>query len=174
KKNGLGVMMQCLTLLGLLSVIWAVWGYSLSFGGDPSAEGAPEYTKWIGTADNLLLKGVEATWKDGKSVIPTYPNPSYNIPWLTHMLFQGMFFIITPALICGAFAERMKFSTMVVFMILWGTLVYCPLAHWVGGGGVLTYNGDAAKQYAMGGALDFAGGTVVHISSGISALICAL
>jgi len=171
KKNVLGVMMQCLTLMGLLSVIWAVWGYSLSFGGDPSAEGAPEYTKWIGTADNLLLKGVEATWKDGKSVIPTYPNPSYNIPWLTHMLFQGMFFIITPALICGAFAERMKFSAMVVFMILWGTIVYMPLAHWVWGNGILTFG----KPYALaGGALDFAGGTVVHISSGVSALICAL
>jgi ammonium transporter, Amt family len=169
KKNVLGVMMQCLTLMGLLSVIWAVYGYSLSFGGDPSAEGAPEYTKWIGTADNLLLKGVEATWKDGKAVVPTHPTS--NIPWLTHMLFQGMFFIITPALICGAFAERMKFSAMVVFMTLWGTLVYMPLAHWVWGGGILTFG----KDYALaGGALDFAGGTVVHISSGVSALICAL
>jgi ammonium transporter, Amt family len=93
------------------------------------------------------------------------------IPRLTHMLFQGMFFIITPALICGAFAERMKFSTMVVFMILWGTLVYCPLAHWVWGGGILAYGGEGA---IAGGALDFAGGTVVHISSGVSALICAL
>jgi Amt family ammonium transporter len=90
------------------------------------------------------------------------------------MLFQGMFFVITPALICGAFAERMKFSTMVVFMILWGTLVYCPLAHWVWGGGVLAYNSDHAKLHAFGGALDFAGGTVVHISSGVSALVCAL
>jgi Amt family ammonium transporter len=100
----------------------------------------------------------------------------YNIPILSHMLFQGMFFVITPALICGAFAERMKFSTMVVFMILWGTLVYCPLAHWVWGGGILAYGTDSAKLYpiTMGGALDFAGGTVVHISSGVSALICAL
>src|SRR5262245_33590124 len=93
------------------------------------------------------------------------------IPRLTHMLFQGMFFIITPALICGAFAERMKFSAMVVFMILWGTLVYIPLCHWVWGGGILAYG----KAHAWsGGALDFAGGTVVHISSGVSALICAL
>ena len=84
------------------------------------------------------------------------------------MLFQGMFFIITPALICGAFAERMKFSTMVVFMILWGTLIYCPLAHWVWGGGVLV---TAAQDALPGGALDFAGGTVVHISSGVSALV---
>jgi Amt family ammonium transporter len=87
------------------------------------------------------------------------------------MLFQGMFFIITPALICGAFAERMKFSTMVVFMVLWGTIVYCPLAHWVWGGGMLGYGVDGALA---GGALDFAGGTVVHISSGVSALVCAL
>ena len=87
------------------------------------------------------------------------------------MMFQGMFFIITPALICGAFAERMKFSTMVVFMILWGTLVYCPLAHWVWGGGLLAFGGESALA---GGALDFAGGTVVHISSGVSALICAI
>jgi Amt family ammonium transporter len=93
---------------------------------------------------------------------------------MTHMLFQGMFFIITPALICGAFAERMKFSTMVVFMIIWGTVVYCPLAHWVWGGGILAYGSDSAKTVSAGGALDFAGGTVVHISSGVSALVCAL
>jgi Amt family ammonium transporter len=95
------------------------------------------------------------------------------IPMLTHMLFQGMFFIITPALICGAFAERMKFSSMVVFSILWGTFVYCPLAHWVWGGGILAY-GVANSANWGGGALDFAGGTVVHISSGVSALVCAL
>ena len=90
------------------------------------------------------------------------------------MLFQGMFFVITPALICGAFAERMKFSTMVVFMILWGTLIYCPLCHWVWGGGVLTYGSPHAERIFAGGALDFAGGTVVHISSGVTALICAM
>ncbi len=91
-------------------------------------------------------------------------------PPLTHMLFQGMFFIITPALIVG-FAERMKFSTMVVFMILWGTFVYCPLCHWVWDGGILF---DGNEYFPIGGALDFAGGTVVHISSGISTLVCAL
>jgi Amt family ammonium transporter len=100
------------------------------------------------------------------------------IPRLTHMLFQGMFFIITPGLICGAFAERMKFSSMVVFSILWGTLVYCPLCHWVWGGGILAYganwDGTEGVDAWAGGALDFAGGTVVHISSGISALVCAL
>jgi Amt family ammonium transporter len=89
------------------------------------------------------------------------------------MLFQGMFFIITPALICGAFAERMKFSTMVVFSALWGTLVYCPLCHCVWDGGILAFGSDHAS-ISHGGALDFAGGTVVHISSGVSALVCAL
>jgi Amt family ammonium transporter len=98
-----------------------------------------------------------------------------SIPRFTHMLFQGMFFIITPALICGAFAERMKFKTMVVFMTLWGTLVYCPLAHWVWDAGILGYVKQGATGNGIaGGALDFAGGTVVHISSGVSALICAL
>ena len=163
KKNVLSVVMQCIFLMGLMTVIWALWGYSLSFGGTEA---------WIGNTDHLFMKGVQAEWVDGKPSIPQHT--LYSIPMLTHMLFQGMFFIITPALICGAFAERMKFSTMVVFMTLWGTLVYCPLCHWVWGGGILAYGSDHAKQYAMGGALDFAGGTVVHISSGVSALICAL
>ena len=165
KKNVLSVMMQCIFLMGLMSVVWALWGYSLAFGGaDP----------WIGNRDYLLMKGVQAEWIDGKPHIPNHT--LYGIPMLTHMLFQGMFFIITPALICGAFAERMKFSAMVAFSVLWGTLVYCPLAHWVWGGGILAYNTPAAQLYpwTMNGALDFAGGTVVHISSGVSALICAL
>jgi Amt family ammonium transporter len=85
-----------------------------------------------------------------------------------------MFFIITPALICGAFAERMKFSAMLLFSVVWGIAIYCPLAHWVWGGGVLTYGSPNAAGFGAGGALDFAGGTVVHISSGISALVCAL
>jgi Amt family ammonium transporter len=90
------------------------------------------------------------------------------------MLFQGMFFIITPGLICGAFAERMKFSAMVLFTVLWGTFVYCPLCHWVWGGGMLSYTPAAGVKPLFGGALDFAGGTVVHISSGVSALVCAI
>ena len=114
---------------------------------------------------------VDVDGKAGHSACITAPT---TFRWLTHMLFQGMFFIITPALICGAFAERMKFSTMVVFMILWGTLVYCPLSHWVWGGGILAYGSELAEAAFAGGALDFAGGTVVHISSGVSALICAL
>jgi Amt family ammonium transporter len=93
---------------------------------------------------------------------------------MTHMIYQGMFFIITPALICGAFAERMKFSAMVALMVIWSTVVYCPLAHWIwGNGGALNLTGDPARSW-MGGAIDFAGGTVVHISSGVSALVCAL
>jgi Amt family ammonium transporter len=125
---------------------------------------------YIGNTDYLFMKGVGRTWNESTQQADT-PMYSPVLPRLTHMLFQGMFFIITPALICGAFAERMKFSTMVVFMILWGTVVYCPLCHWVWGGGMLAYGVEGALQ---GGALDFAGGTVVHISSGVSALICAL
>jgi Amt family ammonium transporter len=162
KKNVLGVMMQCVFLMGLMTVIWALWGYSLAFGGSGP---------WLGNLDFVLMKGVQPTLVDGQPQIPIHPD--LPLPRLTHMLFQGMFFIITPALICGAFAERMKFSTMVVFMILWGTLVYCPLCHWVWGGGILAY-GSRHAAISAGGALDFAGGTVVHISSGVSALICAL
>jgi ammonium transporter, Amt family len=167
KKNVLSVMMQCVFLMCLMTVIWALWGYTLSFGGD-TLDPPP---KWLGNTDHLFMNGVQASWENGKSVIPVHPTLTINR--LTHMLFQGMFFIITPALICGAFAERMKFSTMVVFMVLWGTLVYCPLCHWVWGGGILQYGSKNAAMCA-GGALDFAGGTVVHISSGVSALICAL
>ncbi len=161
KKNVLSVIMQCFFLMGLMTVLWALYGYSLSFGGEDP---------WIGNGKYLFMQNVEAEWTDNGPHIPLY---STGIPMLTHMLFQGMFFIITPALICGAFAERMKFSAMVVFSVLWGTLVYCPIAHWVWGGGILAYHSDHAANWG-GGALDFAGGTVVHISSGVSALICAL
>lgn len=164
KKNVVGVMMQCVFLMGLMTLIWAIWGYSLAFGGTAS---------WLGNTDHLLMRGVQARLVDGQPDVPIFQPDGAKIPMLTHMLFQGMFFIITPALICGAFAERMKFSTMVVFMILWGTLVYCPLCHWVWGGGILAY-GSPHAGISAGGALDFAGGTVVHISSGVSALVCAL
>ena len=159
-------MMQCIFLMGLMTVIWALWGYSLSFGGTP---GDDTYSPWIGNRDFLFMRNVQPFEKDGVVVYPV----EGTIPRLTHMLFQGMFFIITPALICGAFAERMKFSTMVVFMILWGTLVYCPLCHWVWDGGLLAWDipGGHKTDGAWFGALDFAGGTVVHISSGISALV---
>ena len=164
KKNVLSVMMQCVFLMGLMTVLWALYGYTLAFGSDPA-----DPTKWIGDLRYLFMNSAQAAWVDGKPEIPLYPG--LTIPVMTHMLFQLMFFIITPALICGAFAERMKFSAMVVFMILWGTVVYLPLAHWVWGGGFLMYG---SKHALLGGALDFAGGTVVHISSGVSALVCAI
>ena len=169
KKNVVGVMMQCLFLMGLMTVLWALYGYSLAFGGDG---------KWIGNGEYLLMDNVSRGWDESTNT-PIEPmfaaEENYRIPLLTHMLFQGMFFIITPALICGAFAERMKFSTMVVFMVLWGTFVYCPLCHWVWDGGILGFVATGATGNGLaGGALDFAGGTVVHISSGVSALVCAL
>ena len=137
KKNVLGVIMQCIFLMGLMTVIWALYGYSLAFGGSEA---------WIGNGDYLFMKGVQAD-VGRRQAVTSRSTRRYSIPMLTHMLFQGMFFIITPALICGAFAERMKFSTMVVFTILWGTLVYCPLCHWVWGGGVLAYGTEHAKEY---------------------------
>jgi len=169
KKNVLSIMMQCMFLMALNTVIWGIYGYSLSFGGNDAATLGSNLNPYIGNTDYLFMRNVQRTWDDAakapvdkmQGVIPRY----------THMLFQGMFFIITPALICGAFAERMKFNAMVVFMILWDTIVYCPLAHWVWGNGILMYGQAGAWA---GGALDFAGGTVVHISSGTSALICAL
>jgi len=175
KKNVLGVMMQCLFLMGLMTVLWALYGYSLAFGGDDPDLGG-KFNAYIGNSDYLFMNHVQRTW-DAEAGGPVEPMAGA-IPRLTHMLFQGMFFIITPALICGAFAERMKFSAMVVFMILWGTLVYCPLCHWVWGGGILAFGadwtGDGVVDAWGGGALDFAGGTVVHISAGISALVCAI
>ena len=168
-KNVLSIMMQCLFLMGLMTVIWALYGYSLSFGGNHADEFGSKFSPYIGNTDYLFMKNVERVW-DESTKAPTEPMEGV-IPRYTHMLFQGMFFIITPALICGAFAERMKFSSMVLFSILWGTFVYCPLCHWVWGGGILAFGSDHAIK---GGALDFAGGTVVHISSGVSALVCAL
>ena len=160
KKNILGVMMQCVFLMGLMSVIWALWGYSLAFGSDILGG-------FVGGFDHVLLKGIIPTWENGAVVVPD----NGAIPTSLFMVFQMMFFIITPALICGAFAERMKFSSMVVFSILWGTLIYCPIAHWVWSdtGWLCEWNENALYP-----AFDFAGGTVVHISSGFSALVCAI
>jgi len=175
KKNVLGIMMQCIFLMGLMTVIWALYGYSLAFG---------DNNPYIGGKQYLFMNEVSRTFDEsigetGAPVETMYPNEDGTLPLFAHMLFQGMFFIITPALICGAFAERMKFSSMVLFSILWGTLVYCPLCHWVWDAGILgfatTESIEAGEAVAWGGgALDFAGGTVVHISSGVSALICAL
>lgn len=152
KKNVLATMMQSFVLMAIVTVLWALYGYSIAF-----SEGTP----FFGSFSYALLHGVGAL-----------PNGDYaaTIPQQTFMLFQLMFAIITPALITGAFAERMKFSAMLAFTVLWSTVVYFPLAHMVWGkGGYL--------NAALGGAvpaLDFAGGTVVHIASGFSALVCAL
>ncbi|HKT10547.1 MAG TPA: ammonium transporter [Terriglobia bacterium] len=152
KKNVLATMMQSFSMMALITVIWAVIGFSLCF--------APG-TSFIGGLSHMFLRGV------GSAPDPTYAG---TIPFGTYMVFQLMFAIITPALICGAFAERMKFSAMILFMVLWSFIVYDPMAHMVWGkGGFL--------NAALGGAfptLDFAGGTVVHITSGVSALVCAL
>lgn len=160
RKNVLSVLMQCIFLMGMMTVVWGLYGYSLAFGGDDP---------YIGNGEYVFMENVSRTW-DEEAGGPIEPMEGA-IPRLTHMAFQGMFFIITPALICGAFAERMKFSAMAVFCLLWGTFVYCPLCHWVWDGGILAYGGDNSWG---NGALDFAGGTVVHISSGIAALMCAI
>ena len=159
KKNILSVMMQCVFLMGLMTIVWAVIGYSLAFGGS---------NPFFGNFDHVFLQGVMPSMgSDGEVITPI----SGTIPASVFMCFQGMFFIITPALICGAFAERFKFSSMCVFMVLWGLLVYCPICHWVwsDAGWLCEWNSEALFP-----ALDFAGGTVVHISSGVSALVCAV
>ena len=164
KKNILGVMMQCMFLAGMLSIVWALWGYSLVF--DKDMEGLHGF---IGGFGNVGMNGVLPHWDSST----TRPSRRWRLRWLptipamVYLVYQGMFFIITPALICGAFAERMKFSTMCIFMLLWGTLIYCPLAHWVWSDHGIFADGTYK-------AFDFAGGTVVHVSSGTSALVCAL
>ncbi|MDB4680209.1 MAG: ammonium transporter [Planctomycetaceae bacterium] len=158
KKNILGVMMQCIFLMGIMSVAWALWGFSLAFGSDVLGG-------FVGGGDYLLMNGLLLELLEGEVVAPMWGDSG--LPAMVFMVFQGMFFIITPALICGAYAERMKFSSMVLFSILWGTVVYCPLAHWVWSDNGWLFTG----KYE---AYDFAGGTVVHISSGVSALLCAI
>src|SRR5499425_1555181 len=148
QKNALATLMQSFIILALISIQWVLWGYSLAFG--PDKGGVIGGLEWIG------LRGV------GLEPFDTY---SKTIPHQVFMLFQMMFAIITPALITGAFAERKKFSAFLLFTVLWATIVYDPLAHWVWG------DGGWLKPL---GALDFAGGTVVHISSGVSALVCAI
>ncbi len=152
KKNVLGTMMQSFALMAVITVLWGLFSYSLAFGPGNS---------FVGGFQNLLLRGVAAA-----------PDADYagTIPAQTFMVYQLMFAIITPGLIAGAFAERMKFSAMLVFMILWSILVYDPMAHMVWGKGGLL-NASLGGRFPT---LDFAGGTVVHITSGVSALVCAL
>ena len=151
RKNILGTMMQSFAMMGLVTVLWAVIGYSLAF-----AHG----TAFIGGFEHVFLRGVGLA-----------PNPDYaaTIPEQTYMVYQLMFAIITPALITGAFAERMKFGSMALFLSLWSLIIYTPMAHMVwGAGGLLSATGTHIPS------LDFAGGTVVHVTSGISALVTAL
>ncbi len=150
RKNVLATIMQSFFTLALVSVLWVLWGYSLAFGPDVAGLGLVGGLGWFGLND-----------------VGQEPNADYaaTVPHLAFMAFQAMFAAITPALITGAFAERKRFKAFALFTLLWATLVYCPVAHWVWGvGGWLR---------ALG-ALDFAGGTVVHITSGVSALVAAL
>ena len=149
KKNIVSTLMYSFVSMGLVGIVWVLWGYSLAFG--PDLEG----WQFIGNLEWFGLKDVSAN--EAGPYSDTIPHQAF-------MIFQAMFAIITPALITGAFAERMKFGSICVFIVLWVTIVYAPLAHWVWGGGWL---GNL-------GALDFAGGTVVHISAGAGALAGAL
>ena len=152
KKNVLSTMMQSFAMMAIISVLWPLLNYSLAFG--PG-------TSFIGGLHNVFLRGVGLT-----------PDPDYaaTIPLQTFMIYQLMFAVITPALVTGAFAERMKFSAMAAFLTLWSIVVYSPMAHMVWGKGGLL-NASLGGRFPC---LDFAGGTVVHITSGVSALVCAL
>ena len=147
RKNLLSTIMMSFAIMGLVAVIWALWGYTLSFGEDRGS--------FIGAFNFFGLMNVGAEASD------TYAT---TIPHLAFMAFQGMFAVITVALITGAVVERIKFSSLMIFSALWVTLVYAPVCHWVWGGGWL---GNL-------GALDFAGGAVVHINAGVSALALAM
>jgi len=149
KKNVLSIVMQCFAITCIVTIVWMVLGYSLAFTDGGGMQ------KYLGGMSQFLLKAM--TLDSVHSLAGTIPESVF-------MTYQMTFAIITPALIVGAFADRMKFSAMVLFMILWLILVYAPIAHWVWGGGFL---GGA-------GVLDFAGGTVVHINAGIAGLVCAL
>src|SRR5579885_2733416 len=152
KKNVLATMVQSFSMMAVITILWALVSYSLAFGAGNS---------FIGGLHHVFLHGVGAQ-----------PDADYaaTIPLQTFMVYQLMFAIITPALITGAFAERMKFSAMLLFMVLWSLLVYSPMAHMVWGKGGLL-NASLGGRFPC---LDFAGGTVVHVTSGVSALVCAL
>ncbi len=148
KKNVISVVAQCFAITAVISIVWMVLGYSLAF----STNGSEALNPFVGGFDNAFLKGI------------TMDAVSGSIPQYLFVVFQMTFAIITPALIVGAFAERMKFSAMLLFTVLWSLVVYAPICHWVWGGGFLSAEG----------VLDFAGGTVVHINAGIAGLVCAI
>jgi Amt family ammonium transporter len=153
-KNVLSVMMQCFAITALITILWAVYGYSLAFDTTGMEKGAINLNTFVGGLEKAFLAGV------GRDSL------TLTVPETVFVVFQMTFAIITPALIVGAFAERMKFSAMLLFMALWFTLVYAPIAHMV-------WSGDGALMWDWG-VLDFAGGTVVHINAGIAGLVAAL
>jgi Amt family ammonium transporter len=160
-KNVLSVMMQCFAVTALVSVLWALYAYSLAFDSTGMKEGVTNLYSFVGSLAKAFLKGItpETLWQPDATVANAIPETVF-------MTYQMTFAIITPALIVGAFAERMKFSAMLLFMALWLTFVYAPIAHMVWGG---------AGSFLGGlGVLDFAGGTVVHINAGIAGLVAAL
>ncbi|ACG77774.1 ammonium transporter [Phenylobacterium zucineum HLK1] len=148
RKNVIATVAQCFAITAVISVVWMVLGYSLAFSENPSAD----LNAYVGGFGAAMLNGIGIDDVSG------------SIPQYLFVVFQMTFAIITPALIVGAFAERMKFSAMLLFMILWSLVVYAPVCHWVWGGGFMSEHG----------VLDFAGGTVVHINAGVAGLVCAL
>ncbi|MCE5987983.1 ammonium transporter [Pseudomonas sp. 5FOS] len=156
-KNVLSVMMQCFAITGLMSILWVIYGYSMAFDTTGMEKGVLNFNSFVGGFSKAFLSGV--TPSNLTSAAALFPEAVF-------ITFQMTFAIITPALIVGAFAERMKFSAMLVFMGIWFTLVYAPIAHMV-------WSGDGALMWDWG-VLDFAGGTVVHINAGIAGLVCCL
>ncbi|AIR88993.1 ammonium transporter [Pseudomonas cremoricolorata] len=156
-KNVLSVMMQCFAITGLMSILWMVYGYSLAFDTTGMEQGVTNLHSFVGGLSKAFLSGVTPASLTSATAL---------FPEAVFITFQMTFAIITPALIVGAFAERMKFSAMLIFMAIWFTLVYAPIAHMV-------WSGDGALMWDWG-VLDFAGGTVVHINAGIAGLVCCL
>lgn len=156
-KNILSVMMQCFAITGLISILWVVYGYSIAFDTTGMEQGVVNFNSFFGGMGKAFLAGVTPASITG---------PAALFPEAVFITFQMTFAIITPALIVGAFAERMKFSAMLIFMAIWFTLVYAPIAHmvWSGNGGLMW----------DWGVLDFAGGTVVHINAGVAGLVACI
>ena len=154
-QNVLSVLMQCFALTGLITIVWVVCGYSLAFNTDGMEAGTLTLTSFVGGLGTMFLRGIGVDTLSG------------TIPETVFITFQLTFAIITPALIAGAFAERMKFSAMLIFSVVWSLIVYAPLCH-------MAWSGDGSLFGDIIGALDFAGGTVVHINAGIAALVAAI
>lgn len=154
RKNVLATLLPCFVLAAAMAILWGLVGYSLAFGGRGG---------WIGNFDFALLRNL---------VGPDAPAVGA-IPRAAHFLLQGMYFTLAPALICGAFAERMRFAATILFCLLWGLCVYCPVAHAVWNGGLLAFD-SPWSQWIGGGGIDFAGGLVVHATAGAAGLICSL